>query len=311
MDRLETSNGRMGVMFRDDTTIRLTEHSNVTIDKFVFDPNPAKSTMALSFVKGTGRFISSKTKRRIPKDNISIKTNSATIGIRGTDFTITVTESGESLIILLPDENGDSSGEILVTTALGSVVLNKPYQATTVYNLETSPTNPIILDLTLDMIDNYLIVNPPKERELNTDDSRAGNNNTILDVDYLEFDELDQDALETDELEYTELDIDYLAADFLQDLLEIIQEVDELGKADAQLSEQGLKGTAIGYDSQTQISSFVTDSDVKLIRQVEDKLEIKVSRNGSYDIRIDQEGKVNQVSVNGGTSSIINIKQGS
>tara|TARA_R110000824_G_scaffold354995_1_gene542117 strand:- start:498 stop:1427 length:930 start_codon:yes stop_codon:yes gene_type:complete len=309
MDRLETANGRMGVTFRDDTSIRLTEHSNVIIDQYIFDPDPNKSSMALNFVKGTGRFISSKTKR-IPKDNISIKTNSATIGIRGTDFTITVTESGESLIILLPDENGDSSGEILVTTALGSVVLNKPYQATTVYNLETSPTNPVILDLTLDMIDNYLIVNPPKERELQTDDSRASNN-TILDVDYLEFDELDQDALETDELEYTELDIDYLAADFLQDLLEIIQEVDELGKANAQLSEQGLKGTAIGYDSQTQISSFVTDSEVKLIRQVEDKLEIKVSRNGSYDIRIDQEGKVNQVSVNGGTSSIINIKQGS
>jgi hypothetical protein len=310
MDRLETSNGRMGVMFRDDTTIRLTEHSNVVIDKFVFDPNPSKSSMALNFVKGTGRFISSK-KPRIPKENISIRTNAATIGIRGTDFTITVKESGESLVILLPDENGESSGSIVVTTGLGQVVLNEPYQATTVYNLETPPTNPVILDLTLDMIDNYLIVNPPKERELNTDDSRASNNNTILDVDYLEFDELDQDALESEDLEYTELDIDYLATNFLEDLLDVIQEVDELQKADAQLSEQGLKGTAVGYDSQTQISSFITDSEVKLIRQVEDKLEIKVSKDGSYDIRIDQEGKVNQVSVNGGTSSIINIKQGS
>jgi len=310
MDRLETSNGRMGVMFRDDTTIRLTEHSNVVIDKFVFDPNPSKSSMALNFVKGTGRFISSK-KPRIPKENISIKTNAATIGIRGTDFTITVKESGESLVILLPDENGNSSGEIVVTTALGQVVLNKPYQATTVYNLETPPTNPVILDLTLDMIDNYLIVNPPKERELNTDDSRNANNNTILDVDFLEFDELDTDELEQDDLEYTELDIDYLATNFLEDLLDVIQEVDELQKADAQLSEQGLKGTAVGYDSQTQISSFITDSEVKLIRQVEDKIEIKVSKDGSYDIRIDQEGKVNAVSVNGGTSSIINIKQGS
>ena len=310
MDRLETSNGRMGVMFRDDTTIRLTEHSNVVIDKFVFDPNPSKSSMALNFVKGTGRFISSK-KPRIPKENISIKTNSATIGIRGTDFTITVKESGESLVILLPDENGNSSGEIVVTTTFGSVVLNKPYQATTVYNLETPPTNPVILDLTLDMIDNYLIVNPPKERELDTDDSRTANNDTILDVDFLEFDELDTDELEQDDLEYTELDIDYLAANFLEDLLDVIQEVDELQKADAQLSEQGLRGTAVGYDSQTQISSFITDSEVKLIRQVEDKLEIKVSKDGSYDIRIDQEGKVNQVSVNGGTSSIINIRQGS
>jgi len=49
---------------------------------------------------------------------------------------------------------------------------------------------------------------------------------------------------------------------------------------------------------------------VKLIRQVEDKLEVKVSREGSYSIRIDQEGKINQVTVNGGSSSIINIKQG-
>ena len=59
MDKLETAQGRMGVTFRDDTTIRLTEHSNVIIDKFVFDPDPAKSTMALSVVKGTGTFISS------------------------------------------------------------------------------------------------------------------------------------------------------------------------------------------------------------------------------------------------------------
>ena len=41
MDKLETAQGRMGVTFRDDTTIRLTEHSNVTIDKFVFDPDPS------------------------------------------------------------------------------------------------------------------------------------------------------------------------------------------------------------------------------------------------------------------------------
>ena len=108
MDRLETAAGRMGVTFRDDTTIRLTENSNVVIDSFVFDPNPSKSTMALSFVKGTGRFISSKSKR-IPKENIKIRTNSATIGIRGTDFTITVAETGEALVILLPDEFGESS----------------------------------------------------------------------------------------------------------------------------------------------------------------------------------------------------------
>jgi len=265
--------------------------------------------MALNFVKGTGRFISSK-KKRIPNDNISIHTNAATIGIRGTDFTITVAETGEALIILLPDEFGNSSGEITVNTALGQVVLTKPYEATTVYNFETAPTPSVILDLTLDMIDNMLIVNPPEVEMGENEDASAVADN-LLDVDFLEFDELNEDELKEDDLEYTELDIDYLAADFLQDLLDVIQEADELGKAEKSLSADGVKGTAVGYDSNTQISTFVTDTHLKFLRQIEDTLEMKVDKSGSYNIRIEQEGKVNQISTNGGSSSTITIKQGS
>ena len=36
-----------------------------------------------------------------------LETPTATIGIRGTDFTTTVDELGRSLVILLPDENCD------------------------------------------------------------------------------------------------------------------------------------------------------------------------------------------------------------
>ena len=255
--------------------------------------------MALSFVKGTGRFISSKTKRRIPKDNITIRTNAATIGIRGTDFTLTVKETGETLVILLPDEFGNSSGEITVDTALGQVVLTKAYEATTVYNFETPPTPSVILDLTLDMIDNMLIVNPPETKEIQTDESVAAVDN-LLDVDFLEFDELEQDDLAEDDLEYTELDIDYLAGNFLEDLLDVIQEVDELGKANKALSADGVKGTAVGYDGDTQISTFVTDTNLKFLRSIEDTLEMNVSKDGSYSITIEQEGKVNRVTTNGG-----------
>jgi len=311
MDKLETAAGRMGVTFRDETTIKLTENSTVIVDSYIFDPNPSNSSMALNFVKGTGRFISSKSKG-IKKENIKIRAgNSATVGIRGTDLTLTVKDTGEVLVILLPDEFGESSGEIIVTTALGSVVLNKPYQATTVYNLESVPSNPIILDLTLDQIDNYLIVSPPEEKQLETNESSATASSSILDTDFLDFDELEQDDLAKDDLEYQELDIDYLATNFLEDLLDVIQEVDELSKASGALAKQGLEGTSIGYDSDTQISSFVTDSEVKLIREVEGKLQIQVSKDSSTAIRIDQEGKVNQVRVNGGTQSYINIKQGS
>ena len=309
MDKLETANGRMGVTFRDDTTIRLTEHSLVTVDKFVFDPDPAKSSMVLSFVKGTGRFVSSKTKR-IPKDNITIRTNAATIGIRGTDFTLTVKETGEVLVILLPQADGTSSGEVTVDTALGQIVLSKPYESTTVYNFETAPTPSVILDLTLDMIDNMLIVNPPETKTKETTETTAVAGN-VLDVDFLEFDELEQDDLAQDDLEYQELDIDYLAGNFLEDLLDVIQEVDELGKADKALSADGVKGTAMGYDGATQISTFVTAVNLKFLRQIEDAMEIQVPKDGSYNIRIEQEGKVNQITTNGGSSSTINIKQGS
>ena len=45
---------------------------------------------------------------------------------------------GRSLIILLPDAFGLSSGEIEVVTAMGSVILNKPFEATTVMYLNLS-----------------------------------------------------------------------------------------------------------------------------------------------------------------------------
>ena len=308
MDKLETANGRMGVTFRDETTIRLTEHSEVVVDKFVFDPDPSKSSMALNFVKGTARFVSSK-KPRIPKDNISIRTNAATIGIRGTSFAITAKPDGATLVILLPDEFGNSSGEITVNSALGQVILNKPFEATTVMSFESTPTPSVILDLTLSMIDNMLIVNPPDEVET-IDDSTNTNAVNLLDVDFLEFDELEKDELQEDNLEYTELDIDALQVNFLEDLLDVIQEVDELNKANQSLAADGVKGTAIGFDADTQINTFVNDNEVKFIRNVQDSIQISLSRGDSTTVIMEQEGKVNRIAVNGG-SSTINIRQGS
>ena len=175
-DNVQTSNGRLGITFLDDSQVRLTEHSELIIDEFIYDVDPSKSKMALQFASGTARFITGKL-ATIDKQNIFIKTPSATIGIRGTDFTVTVDELGRSLVILLPDNEGLPSGEIVVATAMGEVVLNKPYQATTVSMYETAPTKPVILDLTLELIDNMLIVNPPKETESVQGESRS--NSTV------------------------------------------------------------------------------------------------------------------------------------
>ena len=308
-DNVQTSNGRLGITFLDDSQVRLTEHSELIIDEFIYDPDPSKSKMALQFASGTARFITGKL-ATIDKENILIQTPSATIGIRGTDFTVTVDELGRSLVILLPDDDGLPSGEIVVATAMGQVTLNKPYQATTVSMYETEPTKPVILDLTLELIDNMLIVNTPQEKQEDEQGTNGGNSTSILDVDFLEFDDLEVDYLAEDNLEFTELDINYLDVNFLEDLLDIIEDVNELDQTETLLkTDIDLKGTQVGYDSNTQINTFLTDNIITFYKTLEDTVRLDLDKQNAYTVILIQNGKSTQIVVNGGGDSTIKITQ--
>ena len=308
-DNVQTSNGRLGITFLDDSQVRLTEHSELIIDEFIYDPDPSKSKMALQFASGTARFITGKL-ATIDKENILIQTPSATIGIRGTDFTVTVDELGRSLVILLPDDDGLPSGEIVVATAMGQVTLNKPYQATTVSMYETEPTKPVILDLTVELIDNMLIVNRPEEIQEENEGQDGSNVSSILDVDFLEFDDLEVDYLAEDELEFTELDINYLDVNFLEDLLDIIEDVNELDQTESLLkTDIDLKGTEVGYDSETQINTFLTDNLITFYKTLEDTVRLDLDKQNAYTVILIQNGKSTQIIVNGGGDSVIKITQ--
>jgi len=308
-DNVQTSNGRLGITFLDDSQVRLTEHSELIIDEFIYDPDPSKSKMALQFASGTARFITGKL-ATIDKENILIQTPSATIGIRGTDFTVTVDEIGRSLVILLPNDDGLPSGEIVVATAMGQVILNKPYQATTVSMYETEPTKPVILDLTLELIDNMLIVNTPQEKQEDEQGTNGGNSTSILDVDFLEFDDLEVDYLAEDNLEFTELDINYLDVNFLEDLLDIIEDVNELDQTETLLkTDIDLKGTQVGYDSNTQINTFLTDNIITFYKTLEDTVRLDLDKQNAYTVILIQNGKSTQIVVNGGGDSTIKITQ--
>lgn len=309
-DNVQTSNGRLGITFLDDSQVRLTEHSELIIDEFIYDPDPSKSKMALQFASGTARFITGKL-ATIDKENILIQTPSATIAIRGTDFTVTVDELGRSLVILLPDDDGLPSGEIVVATAMGQVTLNKPYQATTVSMYETAPTKPVILDLTLELIDNMLIVNQPQEVEQENEGQTRDGVSNILDVDFLDFDDLDTDYLANDELEFTELDINYLDVNFLEDLLNIIEDINELDNTESLLrTDIDLKGTQVGFDSNTQINTFLNDNLITFYKALEDTVRLDLDRSNAYTVIMIQNGKSTQVIVNGGGDSTIKITQG-
>jgi len=312
MDDVRTEAGRVAITFEDSSTVKLTEHSKLVIDKYIYDPDPSKSKMALKFASGTARFITGKFNN---KSNISIKTPTADIAIRGTDFTCTVDELGRSLVIQLPDENGISSGEIIVSTGMGSVTLNKPYQATTVSVYENNPTAPVELDITLELIDNMLIVNPPEQ----TDESLEQTETKTV-ADYLDFNDLDIDYLNEDfldaeeELEFTELDINYLDVNFLEDLLNVLDAL-AIAKEEDALKQGGagirIVGTEIGQDKDTQITTIITGQNISLIRSVNQSVRLDLDGSQSYTVILVQDGVSNTVKINGGSSTTITIKQGS
>ena len=308
-DEAVTTNGRMAITFLDDSTVKLTEHSQLIIDEYIYDPNPSKSKMALTFGLGTARFITGNL-NRIDKQNISLRTPTANIAIRGTDFTATVDELGRSLIILLPDKFGLSSGEILVTTGMGTVTLNKPYQATTVSVFESKPSSPVILDLTLDMIDNMLIVNPPKE-EIVIQNEVSTKKANILDFNDLDIDYLAEDFFSSDDLEFTELDINYLDVNYLEDLLNVLdalavsEDEDQL----AQATSTQVSGTLLGKDPNTQITTIITGQVISLRRQVNESVRMDLNGSNSYTVIFIQDGVSNVVKVNGGGDSYITITQ--
>ena len=64
---------------------------------------------------------------------------------------------------LVLDDDGNASGEIVVTNEGGERILNQPYQATMVSSYESPPTVAVtIQNITPSMIDNMFIVNPPQ-----------------------------------------------------------------------------------------------------------------------------------------------------
>ena len=319
-DTAETENGRMLIEFKDKAELALTEHTRVYIDKVYYDPDPSKSKMTMKMVVGTARFASGRL-NMVDKSNIDIQTPTASIAVRGTDFTTTIDELGRTLVILLPDDNGEPSGKIIVSNEGGEITLEEAYAATMVATLDSPPTATVIIDnITPNMIDNMFIVAPPQEvkqaiQEAVEDDLDADQG--ILDVDFLEFNELEKDALEDTkgDLEYSELDVDLLNVDFLTDLLDIVEELVRTTAKfeDAQQVSQGqfrLSGATVGFNKDSQYNIFEQDGDVVFYRTVNGVIRLQLAMDSEVKIETFVEGYEGIIDLNGGADSIIVIRQG-
>ncbi len=168
-DKIDTKNGKLKIIFKDDTQVTVTEHSSLVIDDFVYDPKNGKGNLGIKAAGGTVRYVSG----ALAKDpkQVKINTPTAAIAVRGTDFVMSVNETGGSMVILMPSCDWETSavkgvscgsGKIDVESGPNIVSLDRPYQATLVETSGMPPTPPITVNLFGATIGNNLQISPPR-----------------------------------------------------------------------------------------------------------------------------------------------------
>ena len=290
------------------------------IDEFVYDPNTKTGALSIKAALGTVRYASGQIAKN-SRQNIKIRTPTATIAVRGTDFSMSVDEFGQSTVILLPSctQIGSKAlctvGEISVESDVGQVVLNQAFQATTVSAVDSAPQRPLLLDPDETFINNLIIVRKPVYKDEEQERGRIKALADILDIDFLEFDGLDVDHLVIDEEEtwYTELEYDPLALDFLFDALDRSNE--QLAALLKSEFEDIEKEQIFGYKADKNISIANQDPDFVVIRDdgTGNYIRLTLSQRYDYSLNIDQNGSIIEnytLSLDSGApNNVITIRQ--
>lgn len=126
------STGRVVLRFDDGQMISISESSLFVVTDYKFNAHkPAESSFLVSLLKGGMRAVTGAI-GEAAKENVTIKTQVATIGIRGTDFQLFM-ENKLYINVL--------SGAIVATNDGGSMVFDAKSQPTgQVINAQTRPT---------------------------------------------------------------------------------------------------------------------------------------------------------------------------
>ena len=146
-DLIQTLKGRANIKFVDDTKVSVTEYSKLLIDEFVYSPEKKTGKLSLKAALGTIRYSSGKIAKN-SRQNVKIKSPTASVSVRGTDFTMNVQEDGASSFLLLPSTDADGNsyvGSIDVSTLGGTVTLDQAYEATTVTTAIAAPSPPQVI----------------------------------------------------------------------------------------------------------------------------------------------------------------------
>ncbi len=314
-DNVVTGKGRLRLDFIDDTRVDVTENSRMTIDEFIYDPATQKGALSMKATLGAVRYASGQIAKN-SRQRVNIRTPSATINVRGTDFMMIIDEIGGSMVTLLPscDIAGLCVvGEIEVESDAGTVIMNQAFQTTVVAHAGAVPKKPVTLNLPEDMLNAMLIIRKvsPYTEEI----VKQYPNTNLLDIDFLKFDELDKDPLVEGIKNIWVTDLDnttYLNEEFIDALARQMAQIlaqwfDELTNQNIQFFEEKFFGldpdTNIFYDE--QYPYFI-------LRRAEGDqhfFQLRLSQSHSYNVDMVQGGFYKygyQVGVGGVNSITIN-----
>jgi hypothetical protein len=308
-DTVVTAKAKARLEFVDKTTVNITEQSKITIDEFVYDPKQGSGKLAMKMVQGTARYASGQIAKNSPQ-NVNVQTPTATVAVRGTDFSMTVDELGRSLVMLLPscDNSGCVTGAIMVSNYAGSVLMDVAYQTTLVTSLTTSPTNPVIITIDQANINNLLIISPPPEIKTDEDRQRTSEQKTVLDINFLNKDLLKYDELDRDELKkFVELEINFLDVDLLANLLDLSNQ-QLVASQEAILAEKTLLPN---YNASTGLTYGLSEDESKLIlrKQTTHMAQVIVDLEADAMLNITQDGAPLTQQINRGGTTVITIIQ--
>ena len=322
MDEASTKKGKMRIDFVDETRLDVVDHSKIIIDEFVYDPATGRGSLDIRASLGAVRYASGQI-AKTSRQKVRLRTPTATISVRGTDFSMVVNEIGESYVTLLPscDTNGDCiTGEIKVENNGGYVIMTQAFQMTRVHSYDSAPTKPVIVDLTEPQITGMLIfrrVDPIDEinmKMLMEARREAG----ILEYDFLEFDDLEEDALVDSIKDIWVTELDRGADYYLRE--QLLNMIDELNKAllkalQDELSVQNEEFFAdrkLGYDEDTGIFIDFEDPMWHIRRQdisISNTIDLYLNGNYGYKLNLEQGDEAVYDYMRGVGNNTIDIKQ--
>lgn len=322
-DTIKTTKGKIGITFKDDTKVEVNPSSKLVIDDFVYDPKSSKGgKLAMKFAQGTVKYASGQVAKNNPQA-VAINTPSATIAVRGTDFTATVDEMGASTIILLPScpkkwvdvERDCKTGIIDVINDAGIVTLNRPFEGTKVQNRATAPLKPTVLNLTPDAISNLLIVAPPKEIKEATEKAErvtfANNSANMLNVNFLKQDFLKNEFEKENTWGSNPLEQKLLEQQFLANIFDILAmqlEMEQKGFLENLLAEKD--SLLPDYKKETGVVKSLDVGSVSLCRSDGSNIQCVNTPKTQNTTILQIQGEVSiRNRVNQGGNSFITLRQ--